>query len=451
MPQLGKVLEQRKEKKFVKRNYRPWDLNGSDSTPETVNADSEAQRDIITDNNSDTLSDNKTTITKQTDNNPQHINKETDNKKQQNSNLSANKIKQEEHVETNKQITQTITTDSDNKTIGNHLDNETDNTTAYRSDNNLLMINLRNLSGTQDQIFSFILDVCCSLNALETGPILTHDLAIAANCSYGSAKMAIKRLIDKGLLLRKPGRATRGGYINLALTNDLKINALKIRQDKERTKLITQDIINKQKHKLLDNRNYNESDNNAGNNPNHFSSISSNNKNITTTELDEDWQKIDFEPLQKIGFSIVQIKQLARLGNKIDPKVVQESIYHFAYGLENNSQLAKYKDPLNVFMGVLREGEAWFESKYESPKEIALKKLIEFKKQEKDKLDKIINELVELDYPQWRKNLTEEEVTKIIPIHVKENDYTGAFSDEYLKKYFKENVVLPNYEKSKSV
>jgi len=43
------------------------------------------------------------------------------------------------------------------------------------------------------------------------------------------------------------------------------------------------------------------------------------------------------------------------------PQIVQESINQFSFGFNHNSQIKKYANPLLVFMGVLRKGEAWIE------------------------------------------------------------------------------------------
>lgn len=177
---------------------------------------------------------------------------------------------------------------------------------------------------------------------------------------------------------------------------------------------------------------------------------SSNFNNITTTnEIDSfdenlDWAKIDIEPLQEIGFTRNHLKQLCE--KKLNtPEAIQESIYHFAYGIKNSPKTAAYQEPLTVLMGVLRKGQVWIESKYESPKIIALKQIAEAKKREKEQRDKIMDEIVEVEYPEWRRKLTDERLNQIVPKGVKENDYTGAQIDEYLKKHFKDKILAEEY------
>ena len=86
---------------------------------------------------------------------------------------------------------------------------------------------------------------------------------------------------------------------------------------------------------------------------------SSNSYNInTTTVLPEEWEQIDITQLISIGFSKTQLLQLFQKQLNT-PDVIQESIYHFAFCLENNPKAKAYSDPLNVLMGVLRKSGAW--------------------------------------------------------------------------------------------
>lgn len=144
------------------------------------------------------------------------------------------------------------------------------------------------------------------------------------------------------------------------------------------------------------------------------SAYSSSNIN-TTTELDDDWKKIDISPLKEIGFSQAQLKQL--VGKNL-PEVVQESINHFSFGLLNNKNTQKYKtegsqDPLNVLMGVLRKGQAWTEKDYRSPQEIALEKMLEAKAEQKKREDELKEKLMMLDFDSWLSNLSDKEKNKI--------------------------------------
>ena len=156
------------------------------------------------------------------------------------------------------------------------------------------------------------------------------------------------------------------------------------------------------------------------------------------------WSEIDIKPLLSIGFSKIQLRQLQ---DRNTPEIIQKSIYHFAYGLEHNEKTKKYKDnALSVFMGVLRKGQAWTETNYKSPQQLALEKLIEDKKKETEQCNQKLDELTELEFPAWKQELTEQKIKEIVPETFR---LTRVPQDvvEYLKKYFKETVLTPRLKK----
>ena len=168
---------------------------------------------------------------------------------------------------------------------------------------------------------------------------------------------------------------------------------------------------------------------------------SSNNniKNITTTKkqvnLPEEWQRIDCEALAPIGFTTTQLKQLVE---KNEPSLVQESINHFAFGLEHNQKLQKYDDPLNVLMGVLRKGQSWLEKDYRSPKELAQRQLYEMKKAEIERKRELEDEAYKLAFIEWQQHLSTEEIEQIAPSKRRSGDITPQPAK--LSLYFKENI-----------
>lgn len=419
MPKINELLNQRENKKFIKRNYRPWNLNGDeDIVPQQQNYSH----------------NNRKPLREHVDNTEPSIREPMDNEKNF---IDNNKLLIEKHLDNIKKTVK-LKLETNEEQLDNTLGNVIkDNITEEAH------IILKNLTGIQEKIFQFILDICCSLNQLETGPLSTYDLAAAANCNYGSAKTSLKRLIDKGILIRKKGRTAKSGYLNLSINQEIKLIALQLNQEKIRTKLITKTLLMNKSNSILDNI----TDNNLDN----IHSNSSSNKNITTT-LPEEWKKIDFEDLTFIGFGESHLKQLYE--KKCNPEVVQQSIYHFAYGLEHNPSIReKYKDPLNTFMGVLRKGSAWIEAQYESPDTLALKALIESKKQEQTKQQQLLIELAELEFPTWAQNLTEEQKRQYVPNY---EEYRlrrsgNTLLEQDLRKHFIEVIFPELFKKRKGV
>jgi len=179
------------------------------------------------------------------------------------------------------------------------------------------------------------------------------------------------------------------------------------------------------------------------------SSIYSSSNNITTTtkktNLPENWLSIDLEPLKGIRFSLIQLKQLhAKSLNT--PEVIQESINHFAYGLENNPKVKQYSDPLNVLMGVLRKGGSWFEANYESPQDKALREFTAYKKAQKEQREKMISDLVDIEFPEWERSLTESQRNTLLPESLLTSKIKAPVI-AYLRQHFIKQVLMPRLVK----
>lgn len=384
MPNLNDMVKERNNKKFIKRNYRPWDLTGESVTPALEETKIEPQSNpvkIIDTASKETLviEQNLPTILSTKLGNKLDIQKETIEHQLDNNQISiGNQI---DNYKTTEQITN-----------GYQIDIALDPTSLYHQ--------IMKLSGIQKNILDFIIDFCTFRHSLETGPIETQVLSTHAKTSPGVTKISIKRLIDKGFIIRQKGKQAKGGYINLSLTSEI-YNAVIEQRKKFNNVCNPSDFINSIRHQLDNKELYNSS--------------SIYNKNITTNNqgvLPKEWMEVNFESLIDIGFGKTQLKQLV---GKNEPSIVQESIDHFAYGLEYNPKFKKYEDPLNVLMGVLRKHEGWFEKGYRSPKEIAQQKLLEIKKAEMERKKEMEDDAYKLAFQNWQQALTTDELENIAP------------------------------------
>jgi len=174
-------------------------------------------------------------------------------------------------------------------------------------------------------------------------------------------------------------------------------------------------------------------------NKNEKGSISSNSftyNNKTITVLPEEWEKINFENLAGIGFTVSRLLDIYEAGTNT-AEVVQGSINHFAYMLERQPE--KYKDPLNVLIGTLRKGKDWFEKDYKSPQELAMQHIVEQKKRELERKEKLEKELFDLHYKEWESSLDEETKNAFIPESARRSSMSGMKTAE-LVKYFTNNI-----------
>lgn len=421
MPQLSDLVEKRK---FVKKEYRPWDLSGSgtvdgkDSSNKPVEPETTTivlQQPVATEEKVSVKEEPLIDVTPVAE----HSGNKTGN-------ISGNEwVTTKKHLD-NIKLTKPKQPDNIKVTIREHTSNAIDNITGNNEGLAYLIESIKKLSGIQKNIFFYILNVCSARGVLDTGNILSSDLANAANCTVGSAKTSLIRLIEKHLVLRLQGKASRGGHMVLGITKEIQAASIQAQQA----------LFNPFKMSQLDNVT-----GNATNNMTSYSSSIYKNNNTTTTSLPEDWRKINFDLLQRIGFSETQLRQLFD-SNMTAPEIVQDAINRFAYSLEHSEKVKSYSDPLNVLMGVLRKGQRWNEPNYIPPKDLALRQMLEEKRKQKEQHDAMVKELINLEFPEWMKKLSEEEIKNIVPADTLKTKLTPAIHSA-LRQYYTEKVLLP--------
>jgi len=300
---------------------------------------------------------------------------------------------------------------------------------------NLSQIAFSSLVGIQREITLFLYENSKLSRDKKTSKLSIEHIAKSCEIGIKSIPKTIQRLEKKGILSRINFKNGRGGWSIYELAQNifqeilyfetrdkLKTNSRQT-QDKVKTQLKTQLKTN-----LL--------------------SSSSNiiNKTTTTEELDlpEEWNNIKYGLIKNIGFSMPQLKQL--YDTKIcDSKIIQDSINHFAFALENNERIKSHNNPLNLFMGVLRKGHAWVESNYESPQDRALRELLKRKKAEKEKREERIKELYNLSFEEWRNSFSERELAdlykKICPKGgIKYRDKNNPLNRATFSNHFEANI-----------
>ena len=156
----------------------------------------------------------------------------------------------------------------------------------------------------------------------------------------------------------------------------------------------------------------------------------------TVSENTPGWDDIDISQLEHVGFKMSHIHQL-KTRNSF--QVIQESIYHFAYGLKFNPKTKSYGDPLSVLIGVLRKGEAWVEPSYRSTQEISQETINNNIKSQAERLQKLTEEAFDLAFAKWKQNLSEEEIKLVLQDDINE---AGMFIPQKvrLKTHFKQNI-----------
>jgi hypothetical protein len=314
--------------------------------------------------------------------------------------------------------------------IGVRVKENNSATLGFNEDSSGIDKLIKKLGGNEQKIFFYVIEICIAKGSLSTGEIPGKIMMNAIATTRNGMETALKRLRKKGLILREKGKTGKNGLIKITILDTVKSEAIKYMHSYQ----FEQEILNRGVIGVQINQ-----PNRVHLGLKNFTYSSSYNKD-TTTALPEEWKKINFVPLESIGFSEQHLLDIY-LANCCDPTVIQESIYHFAFGLAEGRH-KQYDSPLKVFIGRLRKGNAWIESNYESPREKALRELITRKKAEKEKWDLMVKELVDIEFPEWRKKLTSDDIKKIVPPETLKVNLTPAITAE-LRMYYIDSILLP--------
>lgn len=273
------------------------------------------------------------------------------------------------------------------------------------------------LTGHQKKIFVFIVERCMSRGLLVSGVINGEALIDLTGTTIKMIKTSIQRLVGKGLIIREKGKTGRGGFYLFRITELVRNalieykrmvgigNQLEIKQESIGARATLVDMIDVSKRSV---------------------------------DFPAEWEEINITPLENIGFNKGHLRDIYE-PNLCEPNMVQESIMHFAYGIEfESSKYKHYDDLLNVFVGRLRKGKPWYETNYRSPQEIAQQQMIEMKQGELNRRRKLEDELFKIAFLEWQDSLNVEDKEKIVPNIKKKGDLEPLTSK--LSRYFKENV-----------
>ncbi|MCE3237376.1 MAG: hypothetical protein K0R24_357 [Gammaproteobacteria bacterium] len=287
---------------------------------------------------------------------------------------------------------------------------------------------LRDFSEKERSLLTLIFWQCHHNGSLFSPPISTEEICHTLKISVERARNLIFRITQKGGVKVTQRKSGQNAYRVFELPKSL--YQWMIDQQNNRGVRLPEPLANPLANSL-------------------YSNSSLINKK-TTNSLPEDWKKINYEPLVEFGFSETQLQQLYETHATM-PEIIQESIHHFAYGLEYNEKTKAYKkkDPLNVLMGVLRKGQSWNEANYISKKELALKKILEEKKKEKERYNLMIKELVDIEFPMWRKKLSPSEIRLIVPEETLRVNLAPAIT-ACLRIHYLEKILLPRLERDEA-
>jgi hypothetical protein len=367
MPTIEQLADKTK-KKFVKSDYRPWNY-----MEEIEKESNENQLEI---NESPIQGQPNTALNESKKGQIDIIQKS--NRDQ--SEITPDESERESHAQTVKPL-KTYKTDIEEKVIYADLSiHETTLDTIFR------------LTGHQKKIFMFIVERCASRAMLSTGVIKGEVLSEITGTTSKMVKTSIQRLVGKNLIQRERGKTGRGGFYIFSITELVRNAVLEYKR-----------MVGNEEQ--------------IGTNKASFGNhISVKQKSAVTDKkhnLPEEWMKINIYPLEDIGFNHHHLLDIYET-QLADPQMVQESILHFAYGIEYEAEKYKqYTDFLNVLIGRLRKGKPWFEKSYRSPQEIAQDELLEARKNGIERRKKVEEEAFKIALAEWQEELDPSELATI--------------------------------------
>lgn len=282
------------------------------------------------------------------------------------------------------------------------------------------------LYGYQKTLFFFIVDRCFSRGMLNTGAVCNSSLAELLGTSFRMVKTTIHRLVGKNLITREKGKRGRGGFYIFSIDESIRAASLEYKR-----LLVAEEPMDSKR-------------------PSNSHHIGINNIQPPETSLlpelhEKEWKNIDIEPLKKIGFSKVHLKQLSLIPT-LSSKTVQNSVCAFAFDLETNNKAKKIDgDPVNYFMGILRSVGAYNPPKnYEAPQERVMRLWTEKMRQRETEPRrlKIEEEAFNLSFNDWFKKFTDEQKMEFLPKNLRVNKpaIDNHLAKEKATGYFRKEI-----------
>jgi len=303
------------------------------------------------------------------------------------------------------------------------------------------------LIGLQRTIVLFLYEHCKILRSKITEPISLEHIAKHLNIRVGSLKTTIRRLQAKNFINRIEFKNGRGGWSKYEVPNNIFNEIMQFETGHKLNTNRTQTG-----HKLNT-----EPDTQPDTSPASSSGINNINKTTTTGEsenlinqnisLTDEWIEIDIDPLNSIGFTKTHLNQIASQ-NKLPPKTVQDSIYAFAFDLQENDRAKAIKgDPINFFMGIVRNGRPYLPpSNYESPQDKARRAYLERMREIEQKRVEEEKEAFNLAFNDWFYKLSNEQKRELLPEMLRRgaNLETSKILENTAKSHFEKEIWAVN-------
>ena len=291
--------------------------------------------------------------------------------------------------------------------------------------------------GDQRKILDFFFDSSVQIGDRTTPALSSAEIGNALQMPQESVRTALKRLLQRGSILRRNFQRGRSGWSSYELSQSVYRELLDFSKSGSNRVQIRSKSGSKSGS---------ESGSNA---PSSSSFLDLKILKTTTTEgsdiletekvhIPPEWQSVDVGVLSKIGFTQTHLIQIARLG-KLSCTEVESSMEYFAFDLQKNGKAKLLNgSPLNFFMGILRKGIPYAPPEnYESPADEARRRTLEILESRDRERVVVEQKLKDLKFSEWRSSLSENQAKALVPVFAK--DVVPA-RESMLRAHFDEKV-----------
>jgi len=280
------------------------------------------------------------------------------------------------------------------------------------------------LVGLQKKIVIFIYHLCRSQGARITDALSISSISTACQTSPRAAQETIRRLEQKGLVLRSSYKNGRGGWTKYELPEDVY---------KELFEFETYNKVT---------TNLQQTPSKLTTEPTTSSLSSSSYINTTTTEktpaetFELESTKIP-DVLKKYGFSENHLMQLKR-DSKLPLESILNSIEAFAHDLGFEDVKRKIRSPIALIMKLLKAGEPYLSEKgYEAQEDRLFREYIQRAEKQKEEKNNLLQKFFDLKFEEWLEPMSDQDLLKISqPV----GEFKGTFHLQQLKDHFKKEV-----------
>ena len=296
--------------------------------------------------------------------------------------------------------------------------------------------------GNERMLISYLFKKCQSIGSLETSAITTDELIKLLKIKPEHIRNLIFRLTKKELIKISKIKNGRAGWRKFMLSKDT-FQQLSLAESISSSLAKREQSVSKALAKALAEP--------LATIPS-SSGVNTINLKTTTTnsnparELPEGWIAVEYSLLANIGFTQTHLLQLSKL-ESLEPSIVQDSIYHFAFDLKHNNKAPSIKgDPLNYFMGIVsKRGAYTAPSNYIDPILEVMNSYHKTKEQSEKQKAEVEQKVQEIEFKNWHDNLSDSEIGELLPEEIRNSTSPNAsfkqtLKTQFLKKYYRETL-----------